>query len=50
MISSDGLNAKNISERTARGTNISKKITEMIKYVPGGKFHFAIAHIANIFN
>ena len=45
IISSDATNARNISDRAARGTGMSKKIIEMLNHVPGGKFHFEIAMI-----
>ena len=45
IISSDATNARNISDRAARGTGMSNKIIEMLKHVTGGKNHFKIAMI-----
>ena len=45
IISSDGSNAKNVANRAGKGSGMANTIESIIKYLPGGRFHFEIAII-----
>ena len=45
IIRSDGSNAKNVANRAGKGSGMANTIESIIKYLPGGRFHFEIAII-----
>ena len=45
IISNDGSNVKNVTNRYNKGTGMVNTITSILNYVPGGKYHFEIAVI-----
>ena len=45
IISNDGSNVKNVTNRSNKGTGMVNTITSILNYVPGGKYHFEIAVI-----
>ena len=43
IICNDGSNVKNVANRAAKGFGMGNTIESILKYVPGGQFHFQIA-------
>ena len=45
IISNDGSNVKNVAFRAGKGTGMVNMIENIIKNIPGGKYHFELAVI-----
>ena len=48
VICSDGTNVKNVENHAGKGIGMGNTIESILKYVPGGKFHFEIAVLMRI--